>query len=389
MGKLSEAHILKVDQYLDSMDIRLDPLKAELKDHILSDLENHMHSGENFESAWKKITSSIPQNHFKTIENETMEIIDKRFRLTKVFSALSLLILLCASLFKVLHLPLTSILLIASLTIMSLTLMTGIFTGIQLYKEKTGKWLAIGIVTGLILFFISWVLEGFQLEAGNYLRYLTIILLSILVPIMTLRFSEMADPENNILVYIHKKQTPGIERFLLILLSFGLILKIAALNQAYAPNVALTLLLFVLLASGLHFFISHWQVARTFNKFWLGIIILSFISFFLPLALNTGILTFENRIFIGIFFFVSGLALAFKDYLSLYSIPVILLALFYIAGSMSHYLGMSKEMAAYVYSLPVFILLVASLVLFRKETLPRIYLIILLTHFIYFYPETS
>ena len=147
MGFLRSEHVSLVNQYLDEQGLTFQPLRDEILDHLIGDLESQMHEGLTFQKAWLQVSGQIPKNHFKLIQQETMEAINKRFNISKVFTNLSIILLIAASLFKLMHLAGTTLLLFSSLLTLASALLVGSISGIRLYKEKQGSRLMLFTIT--------------------------------------------------------------------------------------------------------------------------------------------------------------------------------------------------------------------------------------------------
>jgi len=152
MGSIDQSHILKINKYLDEQGLTFKPLREEMIDHMLSDLQKNMEQGISFEEAWTMISDSIPPQHFKTLQTETMETLNKRFNISKGFTYLAISLLAVTSIFKLLHLQGTGYLLISSLVAISVTLLVSSLSGIYLYRGKKGRWLMLGTISGILLF---------------------------------------------------------------------------------------------------------------------------------------------------------------------------------------------------------------------------------------------
>ena len=97
MGHINQEYIKKIETYLDHQGLTFVPLREEMIDHLIGDLENHIEQGESFDEAWSIISNDIPENHFITLQKETMEAINKRFNISKGFTYLSIFLLTITS----------------------------------------------------------------------------------------------------------------------------------------------------------------------------------------------------------------------------------------------------------------------------------------------------
>ncbi len=111
MGVLKQNEIEIIEKYLRDGGLSFDPLKSELLDHLICDVELQMERGADFTHAWLGVKKEIPKNHLKNIEKETMELIHKKINISRMLAGISIGLLILASTFKLMHLPGAAILL--------------------------------------------------------------------------------------------------------------------------------------------------------------------------------------------------------------------------------------------------------------------------------------
>ncbi len=391
MGQLNKKHLNKIEKYLDRQGLSFQPLRDEMMDHLIEDLENHMQQGNSFDEAWQLIMSHIPDNHFKTLQNEIMEIINKRFSLSEGFTYLSLLLLFTMAVFKLLHFPLSGILLLASFGAIAASLLTGVLSGLYLYKDKKGSLMALGVVLAVILFLVSFAFQVLKLPGLMELRTISVAGLILFFPGLTIYFSTQKNNEENILTYLHKKHSPGIQRYLIFLLVLAVALRIALIVFGYHPDVATVLLVLVIGGAGLQYFALNWHDPKTQNWGLAAGLVVGFICFMLPVLLN---LQLSNEVRVGltlVFYTVTGLIVLKKSK----EVPnkKVLIALlfvaflFFVLNAFIKLNIVDASFNAVIFNLPVLIILSSGLFLYRRQPLIKVYLIMVIAYYMFEFPN--
>jgi hypothetical protein len=218
MKRLTAEQRLTVRNFLNEQGITFSPLLEEMLDHVSSDIEEHMQKGLSFDEAWYQMKNDIPENHLQNIQIETMETINKRFSVSRALSILALALMFGGIIFKILHYPGASELLLLSFGAMAGSFLSGTVSGIYFHKEKKGAVRVLSIVAGTVLLMVAYtfrimhwpgadgiVIAGVAVSLGSFL-------------INTLYIYRNSSPNANLLSYLHEKHSPGIDRFFLILL---------------------------------------------------------------------------------------------------------------------------------------------------------------------------
>ena len=395
MEHVDKQVISQIHYYLDQQGLTFAPLRQEMTDHLICDLEEQMQLGKTFEDAWRRVTGDIPNNHFKTIQQETMEAINKRFNLSKVFTYISLGLLFATSMFKMLHLPGATILLITSFVAIALALFTGTISGIRLHKEKPGTLMLLIAVAGVVLYLVSWVFQIVKPSSSTEIRAVATIVLTIIFPSLTVYFNMTPSKKGNILTYLHEKYTPGIERFLITLLLLGLLLKISSMQFGYPPVISQVMLVLVISGAGMQFFALTWnkELLGTEGQNWSTTIglILGFICFLIP-GLGNTVMPFPTRAIISIgFYLVAAFVLLNRknvDYSRGSLTVMVVVSLIYTGIWVADvHMAVPEQIKSFIYNPLGFIILIAAIYYFRKDSFAKTYLILLLAHYIYFYPN--
>jgi len=223
-----------VRNFLLSRGLALKPLLDEMTDHITCDLENLMDSGMSYDEAWTKIISDLPEDHFKIIQQETMETINNRFTLSRVFTFAAMAAMLMATIFKLLHLPGASELLLVSFAAMGSSLLSSSVSGIYFNRERKGAVRVMAIVTGILLMLAGYSFKMLHLPGASELIVFAAATLVVSMIVHAVYVYSNASGNGNLFTFLHEKYSPGIERFLLIIVTVAvtscLVMKLAMLH---------------------------------------------------------------------------------------------------------------------------------------------------------------
>lgn len=159
MQELSVENINTIEAEVSHSGITFSHLREEMIDHICCDVEREMQQGLSFEVAFEKMRGIIGNKGLKKVQENTLLLIDKKYRIMKktmkVFGLVSMLLMTIGAILKIMHLPLAGILLMLGFTLMAL-----VFLPAALYvmkKEITMKGarfiFAIALIGGIPLLF--------------------------------------------------------------------------------------------------------------------------------------------------------------------------------------------------------------------------------------------
>jgi hypothetical protein len=260
MKKLTEEQRLQVRNFLAGQGLTFGPLLDEMLDHVSSDLEERVEQGLSFNDAWHELRDSIPQNHFLSIQTETMETIKKRFSISRILSMAALVLMFGGIIFKILHLRGASEVLILSFAAIAGSFLSATVSGIYFNKEKQGALRLVSILAGTLLLMTGFTFRLMHWPGANFL-----VTLGVGVSLVSLLFNTLYAYRNrsthvNLLSYLHEKHTPGIERFLLILLVPVAILRILTLPLPQNAFLGSVILVIIIYAAGVQFFVISWRV---------------------------------------------------------------------------------------------------------------------------------
>jgi len=103
--KLSDIELIRLD--ISRQRVTYSHLLDDLVDHVCCDVEAEMGEGLSFRQAYEKVRSKVGMNRFKKIQEETLILIDKKYRamkkFMKIFGVLSPTLMAVAALFKIQH----------------------------------------------------------------------------------------------------------------------------------------------------------------------------------------------------------------------------------------------------------------------------------------------
>jgi len=112
--KLSDIELIRLD--ISRQRVTYSHLLDDLVDHVCCDVEAEMGAGLSFKQAYEKVRSKVGMNRFKKIQEETLILIDKKYRsmkkFMKIFGVLSPTLMAVAALFKIQHWAGASIMLV-------------------------------------------------------------------------------------------------------------------------------------------------------------------------------------------------------------------------------------------------------------------------------------
>ncbi len=389
MNPLNQQQRATIEAYLNEQGLTLLPLRDEMMDHLICDIEAHLVRGCTFEEAWQCTTEEIPGGHFKNVQTETMEATSKRFNLSRSFALISLSLLLLASLFKLLHWEYSKMLLMASLGAIVMALITSTISGISLHKQKKGRGMLIGTVASIILLLASWCMQILHLPGTGLLSVFSTTLLLVLFPALTIYFRTRSRDDSNILTYLHEKHTPRINRFLLILLATGLMLKLVSVALAYEVGISNVLLGLVIGGAGLQFFALHWHYkagkATSVRDYTLLVmLIIGFAAFAIP-TLPYGLPLSLKVVAATVFYLLAGIVVVDESDRKV-SLIVVGISWVYLGAWAAISLGLVAPAAnAVIFNVPVLVALVGGLVASRQHRTLMTYTIVVVAHFLYFY----
>ena len=393
MEYLTSEELEIINQYLDQQGLTFKPLREEMLDHMLGDLNNKISNGASFEEAWNNIISEIPENHFESLQSEIMETINKKFNISKGLSYLSLVLILTMVLFKMMHLSMSGILLLITFATIGASLFFGSIHGLYPFKHKKESLLLMGAVVGIEVFLLSFGFQVLHLPGFSILRFTSVMLLLIFYPGITWYLFKKGDNKDHILTYLHNKHSPGIERYLMVLLVMALALRFISMGFGVTPDVSHVLLFLVMAGAGLQFFALNWHHQETQDRWLQAAIIIAFAGFILPslswmsrpmMSINLATL------FTALFFMMSAGII----YIKFHKLTNHIILGIFIAFIGVLYLGwllvlmgvLSEGFYPYLFNIPILLLLTAFLLYFMRHSMIKMFMLIVIAHYLFEYP---
>ncbi|MCR9249951.1 MAG: hypothetical protein NXI20_05980 [bacterium] len=389
MGILSQKQLQEIEAFLDRQGLKFPPLRAEIFDHMIGDIEYQLENGNTFEQAWNNISGELPQDHFKQIQNETMEAINKRFNVTRGLTYISVGLLILTSAFKLLHLPGAAMLLVASLFSIAVSFIVGTVSGIRINKGKKGSTLLLATVIAVLYFFVSWTFKLLYLPGASIMQISSVLFLLVLFPLAGLSFRSLKSSDDNLLTYLHSKHTPGIERFLLIFVVLETLLKVAAIYFGYHPNISGILLIMVICAGVMQYFAQNWHPSQQNNKIWFQILLFVALAAAMLPSLGSMIPYPVRVLLIASFYILAGVIVNIKDRDNSLLINSLVTGLVMLISGIWVMVKLNvapESVLQLIFNLPILVIFGASLFATKSGSLSRTFMIISYSFYLFEYP---
>jgi len=401
---MTKEQIVYVQDYLKQSGLTYEQLQSELLDHIVCDVEVKMEEGFEFETAWKEVKNKVPKGEVKNIQNETMEILQKRINSTKLTAMFSAILLFASTGFKLMHWPGANELILIALFVFSISLMMGVIRNYRLSKIHKGTGLLI-VVTILVLIFIaSIVLKIINYPFGTEGVHLgSVILLSVSLPLISLYFYKAGIHlrDHSIIQIIGQNKT-YIEKSLLILIGFGVLYKLLdlILLEGLPLFMMPTIFILIIVLTGLYQFSLTWirytiessEEGSTSKIYLLIFSSIAIILFLFPTV--SGIVSPDVK-WTSVtmsYLILSGIVIVYHLKHSLdeqrYLLSMIsLVCLGYIVANYLLRIDMNTYgfISTYIYNIGVLVGLILSLAFFYKKPVFRIYMMLILSYYMFSY----
>ncbi len=311
---LNDQQVDEVRRFLQERGLTFKPLLEEMMDHITADLEQRMEGGATYEEAWSQAIHELPDNHFKLIQQETMETINRRFNLSRVLSFATLGLLIGAALFKMLHLAGAGGILFMSLVSLAGSMTVSSLSGVYLNRGKKGALLVLSIVAGLMVMLLGVGFKLWHLPGADQLIVTGVFSLITAMVLNSFYIYNNSKGEGSLLSFLHEKYSPGIERFLLILLAPLVVYRFVMLVVAPQEYFANFILVIVIYGAGLQMIALAWRHVENNlahrNIANLTLLTLSAITLSLPMLGQ--LLPFEFRVVMIVVFSICGGMLSYR-----------------------------------------------------------------------------
>jgi hypothetical protein len=139
-------------------------LLDDLIDHVCCDVEYEMKQGLPFEKAYEKVKQKIGFEGLHQIQDDTLYLIDKNYRTMKktmrIFGVLSPILMALGAVFKIMHWPTASILLVLGFFFMTcFFLPSAIYVSYKEISQRTRKWTYIVGFIGTFFLTVSFLFK--------------------------------------------------------------------------------------------------------------------------------------------------------------------------------------------------------------------------------------
>jgi|GEM_PF-193026 len=115
-SELTELQVDLIDAYIKENGVAQSELQEDLLDHLCTSMENRIQQGESFEEAFQYTLNLFGPGGLKQVQNETFELLTEMNaimkKLTFGFGLTSTFLLLAGTIFKLMHWPLASIMMV-------------------------------------------------------------------------------------------------------------------------------------------------------------------------------------------------------------------------------------------------------------------------------------
>ncbi|MEI9918497.1 MAG: hypothetical protein WDO14_06815 [Bacteroidota bacterium] len=363
-----------IRNFLLSRGLAFKPLLDEMSDHVACDLENLMNEGMSYEDAWKQTINGLPENHFNQIQKETMETINHRFTISRVFTYIGMISLIIATIFKIMHLRGADGAVLIGISALGLSLLAGSVSGIYFNRDKEGAMRVVAIVAGIVLVMIAYMFKILHLPGADQMITLGVLTLLVSMVINTQYVYNNASGRGNLFTFLHGKHSPGIERFLLIMLPF---LAFISLKLGH---------LIVIFAAGLQFIALVWSAMEkdTSKNDWvtLGAVITTCVCFAIPMFGE--LVVFNLRLLLVTVFSFAGAFLCFRlePSRSASSYLVCIAPIMFFASALVKLGWMNSFADNWPLNIIVSIAMVAAILLSPKTSITRTFMILSLAGYL-------
>ncbi len=389
---ITAAQRIILKEYLIRQGLTFKPLLEEIVDHVACDLEERMQGGQSFEQALDKFIDTLPEYHFVNIQRETMETINKRFTLSRGFSFVAIGLFVISTTFKLMHYPWSTELLLLSFGFIAAALLVSSISGIYEYSEKKGAMRILAVVAGVILLLIAYSFKMLHLPGADQIIVLGVSVTIISFFINTIFVYRHGTGEGNLLTFLHEKYTPGIERFLLILLIPMTLYKTILIFSGTNEFIGGIFLVVAISGAGLQFVALNWRQMegdlRKRTPYFAALLTIAFICLTLPHLGN--LLPYTVRlIIISVFSIVAGwLTYIMEDQRNARTLLIVcLLPIPFLAKALLQLGLIPSSASAMFFNIPVMLVLFAALFLAKRHSILRTYVIMSLASYVLEFPS--
>lgn len=378
-----------IQEYVRSEGVTFGPLYEEMVDHLSCDIENKMVSGLSFEQAFSEATGEIPANHLNQIQEETMEAINKRFTVSQWLSIGALFCLFVSFAFKILHLQGADEVLLLTFILIGGSLAVATLAGVKINRDKSGPYRLLGITVSVLILLLAYAFFLLHLSGGQELATIGSVLLAFTSVTMTIYAAHSNSSRNELLLYLHEKHTPGIERFLLIILAPLTLYYIFLIQYQLSNHIAKVFLLIVMFASSMQLIALLWRyltqlpiAQRKFIVIALSVVVICFSALFLgtlvPYTIRVALIVIVTTLASWLAWHLEKKPRSFTSGAVGILVPIIFLGWAFLRLG-----NLPAEAGIYFFNLPVLFLLVAGLIMTGKSGPMRAFMIMAISSYLF------
>jgi hypothetical protein len=388
---LTEEQRFRVRTFLTGQGLTFQPLLEELVDHVSTDMEEKLSQGVSFDEAWRQTFDELPENHFKQIQKETMETINKRFTVSQSLSFLTLGLLVISMAFKSLHLPGSSGMLLLAFGTLAGTLLFSSLSGIHLNREKKGGARVLGVVAGIGILLFAFSFKLLHLSGADELVVAGVVITVVSLIANAGYVYRHASGSGNLLTFLHEKYTPGIERFLLLLLLPLVVLRLINVVNPEREFAGGIVTLVVIFGAGLQLVALSWRaMEKDLSKRSAATLVATIASgMLLTLVFLGPVLPVELRIGMIMTYTIVSAWLAYSmqpDRRDLVQLPIaFFLSAIFVAWGLVRLGVLPTSMYGIFFNVPVLLLVAVAIFLCRKHETMRTYAIVTFASYLFEY----
>ncbi|MCV9387329.1 hypothetical protein [Reichenbachiella ulvae] len=290
MGSLSQEQINRVIEDLDQEGITFEPLRSELIDHMISDIESKVSEGMSFEEAWQVVKAQIPENHFKQLQKETMEVLSGKFKWVSLFAWIAAGLLALGGVFKMMHWPGAGTMLLGFLVMSAVTLLAGSGVSVRVYKESKGRAAIWAISLLASVYTLGLCFKVLHLPGANQLIFFSSLGVTVLFAGLSIYFFLSGGTlRNHLLIRLIEDNQKRMRQIALFLIGFGVMMNYGPLFQEVPNYTGTIFFLFSIILVGMYTYAFSWkyfidQPKDNSSRLWLLLSsVTAFVMFMMPM----------------------------------------------------------------------------------------------------------
>lgn len=387
---ITEQRQRHIRQLLETRGLSFQPLQDEMVDHICCDVEQRMELGLSFEEALSQTMDEIPGEQFVVIQTDTMDAINHRVSASRWLSYSSIVLLFGSVVFKMFHLQFGEALIFAAFILIAMSLLYSTMSGVLINKARKGVLHVLAVIFGVVVMIAGYLFKILRLQGSDALIVISVAILIVAIFLNTMFVYKNASGRSSLLTFLHEKYTPGIERFLLMLLMPMVVYKIFTVMKSSDQFIGNLILLIVILGGVLQMIALGWRAIQDNAALRNSTVRFTLLasSTIVMLVFTGTIIPFEIRVAMVVVYLTMSAWFAFQidesksnmSLISMCSVPILFLGWGLIELKL-----INSDAGKILFNIPILVLLVAALFISKKESPVRTYLIIALSSYLFEY----